>query len=95
MIKEGVSAFNMDLVTCFSPDNSKEGMIWILQQKICECPNIIPPCCEEGWRLVLPGRHLCNKAEKNHSSIEGEATAVARGLQDTEYYTTEINKTMF
>ena len=75
LIKEGVAAY----------DYSKEGMGWILKQKICKCPDIIPTCCEEGWRLVLAGGHFCNKAEKNYSPIEGEATAVARGLQDTKY----------
>ena len=87
LIKEGVEAFDMKKVTCLSPVYSKEGMGWILQQKICKCPDIIPRCCEERWRLVLAGGHLCNKAEKNYSPIEGEANALARGLQDTKYYT--------
>ena len=64
LIKEGVAAFNMDLVTCLSPDYSKEGMGWILQQKICECPDIIPTCCEEGWRLVLAGGHSAIKLRR-------------------------------
>ena len=36
---------------------------------------------------MLAGGHFCNKAERNYSPIEGEATAVAKGLQDTKYYT--------
>ena len=36
---------------------------------------------------MLAGGHFCNKAEKNYSPIEGEANALARGLQDTKYYT--------
>ena len=88
LIKERLAAFDMDLVfTCLSLDYSKEGMVWILQQKTCKCPDITPTCCEEGWRLVLAGGHFCNKAERNYSPIEGEATAVAKGLQDTKYYT--------
>ena len=35
---------------------------------------------------MLAGGHFCNKAEQNYSPIEGEATAVAKGLQDTKYY---------
>ena len=31
--------------------------------------------------------HFCNKVEENYSPIEGEATAVTKGLQDTKYYT--------
>ena len=87
LIKDGVASFDMELVTCLSPDYSKLGMGWILQQKTCACPKIIPTCCEESWRLVLAGGHFCNKAEENYSPIEGEATAVAKGLQDTKYYT--------
>jgi hypothetical protein len=43
-------------------------------------------CCEDedGWKLVLTGGHFCNKADENYSLIEGEATAVAKGLQDTK-----------
>ena len=41
----------------------------------------------DGWRLVLAGGHFCNQAEQNYSPIEGEATAVARGLHETKYYT--------
>ena len=46
LIKEGVLAIDMDLVTCVSPDYSKEGMGWILQQKTCKCPDINPTCSE-------------------------------------------------
>jgi hypothetical protein len=36
---------------------------------------------------LLAGCHYCNQAKKNYSPIEGEATAVAKGLHDTKYYT--------
>ena len=42
LIKEGVAAFDMDLITCRSPDYSKEGMGWIIQQKTCKCPDVTP-----------------------------------------------------
>jgi hypothetical protein len=87
LIVEGVASFDMDLVTCLSPDYSKQGMGWILQQKTFSCQEIMPTCCEDGWRLVLAGGQFCNQAEQNYSPIEGEATAVARGLHDAKYYT--------
>jgi hypothetical protein len=87
LIVEGVASFDVDLVTCLSPDYSKQGMGWILQQKTCSCPEVVPTCCADGWRLVLAGGHFCNQAEQNYSPIEGEVTAVARGLHDTKYYT--------
>ena len=46
LIKEGVAAFDMDLVTCVSPDYSKEVIGCILQQKTCKCPDINPTCSE-------------------------------------------------
>jgi hypothetical protein len=39
-----------------------------------------------SWYMLVDG-HFCNKAEENYSPIEGEATALAKGLQDTKYYT--------
>ena len=47
----------------------------------------MPIWCDEGWKLILAGGHFFNNAEKNYSSIEGEATNVAKGLQETKYYT--------
>ena len=87
LIRAGVAAFDPNLTTCLSPDYSKDGMGWILQQKTCSCAVIKPTCCKDGWRLVLAGGHFCNKAEKNYSPPEGEAAAVARGLEDSKYYT--------
>ena len=40
LIVEGVASFDVDLVTCLSPDYSKQGMGWILQKKTCSCPEI-------------------------------------------------------
>ena len=50
LIKEGVAAFDINMVTCLSPDYSKEGMGWILQQKICKCPDIIR---NYNWQQTL------------------------------------------
>ena len=87
MIQEGVYSFDPELITCLSTDYSKEGMGWILQQKTCSCQKPSPTCCEDGWRLVLAGGTFCNPAKRNYSPIEGEATAILKGLKDTKYYT--------
>ena len=39
------------------------------------------------WYLLVDTTAICNKAEQNYSPVEGEATAVARGLEDTKFYT--------
>jgi hypothetical protein len=41
LIVEGVASFDVDLVTCLSPDYSKQGMGWILQQKTCSCQEVV------------------------------------------------------
>ena len=83
MIQKGVFSFDLNLETCLSTDYLKEGMGWILQQKTCSCEKISPTYCPDGWRLVLAGGAFCNAAEKNYSPIEGEATAIVKGLHDT------------
>jgi hypothetical protein len=55
LIEEGVYSFDPELTTCLSPDYSKTGMGWILQQKTCKCEPVSPVCCKEGWKLVLAG----------------------------------------
>jgi hypothetical protein len=83
MIKKVVYSFDSELETCLRPDYSKEGMGWILQHKSCTCKKIYPTCCPDGWRLVLAGGAFCIPAERNYSPIEGEASAIFKGLQDT------------
>ena len=36
---------------------------------------------------MLAGGAFCKPAERNYSPIEGEATALFKGLKDTKYYT--------
>jgi hypothetical protein len=48
LIIKALASFDVDLVTCLSPDYIKQGMDWILQQKTCSCPEIVPTCCEDG-----------------------------------------------
>ena len=65
LINDGVRSFDPDLLTCLSPDFSKVGTGWILQQKQCHCDSMIPGCCDK-WKLVLAGGSFCNKAEENY-----------------------------
>jgi hypothetical protein len=78
MIKRGVYSPDSDLETCLSTDYSKDDMGWILLQKTCDCKKISPTCCPDGWRLGV------HSAERNYSPIEGEATVILKGFQDTK-----------
>ena len=46
LIREGVFLFDPDLTTCLSPDYSKAGMGWILQQKTCSCVIVTSIYCK-------------------------------------------------
>ena len=41
----------------------------------------------DEWRLVLDGGAFSNPEERNYSPLEGEATSISKGLQDTKFYT--------
>ena len=92
LVKDGVKMFDPKLVTCLSTDFSKHGLGWILQQKTCGCRVISPICCESGWRLVLAGGRFTISAEERYSPTEGEALAVAVGLEGSKYYTLGCDK---
>ena len=87
LVKDGVKMFDMGLVTCLSTDFCQSGLGWILQQKVCQCRMVSPHCCESGWRLVLAGGRFTIPAETRYSPTEGEALAVAVGLESSRYYT--------
>ena len=87
LIQDGVKMFDPELVTCLSTDFCKTGLGWILQQKTCKCQVISPLCCDAGWRLVLAGGRFTIPAETRYSPTEGEALAVAVGLESSRYYT--------
>ena len=92
LVKAGVKMFDTELITCLSTDFCKTGLGWILQQKTCECQVISPICCNGGWRLVLAGGRFTIPAESRYSPTEGEALAVAVGLECSKYYTLGCKK---
>ena len=89
LVKEGVSTFDINRMTCLAPDWSKEGMGFLLLQKYCSCPlTKAPVCCPEGWRLVFAGSRFCNDAETRYAPIEGEAASIAWSLSKCRMFVT-------
>ena len=87
LVKEGVSTFDVNKVTCLAPDWSKQGMGFLLLQKYCSCPlTKAPVCCPEGWHLVFAGSRFCTDAESRYAPIEGEASAIAWALNKCRMY---------
>ena len=86
-IQNGVEIFDPKLRTCLRPDWSKSGIgYWLFQQR-CQCPSGVPGCCPEGWQVTLAGSRFLSSAESRYAPIEGEALAVAWGLEQTRYFT--------
>ncbi len=78
LVRQGVSTFDMNRVTCLTPDWSKDGMGFLLLQKYCTCAiDRAPVCCPEGWRLVFAGSRFCTDAEQKYAPIESEASAIS------------------
>ena len=86
-IQDGVEIFDPMRRTCLRTDWSKRGMGYFLLQKYCNCPDETPDCCENGWRTILAGSRFLQPAEERYAPIEGEALAVAWGLEQTRYFT--------
>ena len=86
-IRQGVEIFDMQRRTCLRPDWSRRGIGYFLLQQHCTCPSGIPDCCPGGWRITLAGSRFLSSAEQRYAAIEGEALAVAWGLEQTRYFT--------
>ena len=54
-VSDGVKHFDVTRQTCLATDWSKQGIGFFLLQKWCDCPEIHPRCCNEGWKLVPAG----------------------------------------
>ena len=85
-IQNGVRMFEKSRVTCLATDWSKTGIGYFLSQKHCQCSDITPTCCPDGWKLILAGSRFTKPAESRYHPVEGEALAVAYALHKTRYY---------
>lgn len=83
----GVEIFDLKRRTCLRPDWSKCGIGYFLSQKHCSCLSQQPGCCEDGWRVTLIGSRFLSDTESRYAAVEGEALAVAWGLEQTKYFT--------
>ena len=52
----------------------------------CDCESKDPHCNPGHWRLILAGSRFTKDAERNYAPIEGEALAMAYGLECTKMY---------
>ena len=86
-IRKGVEIFDLARPTCLRPDWSARGIGYFLLQKHCQCSSDKPNCCPNGWRITLAGSRFLSGAETRYAAVEGEALAIAWGLEQTRYFT--------
>ena len=87
-VSKGVKKYDIQRATCLQTDFSKEGLGYLLLQKYCNCSvEDAPLCCKEGWELVFAGSRFTKGAEANYAPTEGEALAVAWGLNHAHIFT--------
>ena len=90
-VKKGVQHFEMDRQTCLACDWSKDGIGFFLLQKWCDCKEVHPRCCNEGWKLVLAGGRFTKPSESRYSPTEGECLAVADALHKARHFVLGCN----
>ena len=86
-IQNGLKIFELGKWTCLLTDFSKTGIGYFLMQKKCNCDEITPYCCVDGWQLILAGSRFTKGAEQRYAPVEGEALAVEWALESTKHYT--------
>ena len=85
-ISEGVRIFDTSKPTCLATDWCKTGIGYVLSQKHCDCDSEKPTCCRDGWKVTLIGSRFTSPAESRYKPVEGEALAVAEGLDKTRFF---------
>ena len=54
-----MNTFDVNRQTCLQTGWSKSGIVYLLLQKYCKCPNENAPVCHtNGWKLVFAGSCL-------------------------------------
>ena len=86
-IRDGVEIFDTKRPTCLRPDWSKQGIGYFLLQKHCKCTAELPNCCADGWKVTLAGSRFLSDQESRYAAVEGEALAIAWGLEHSRYFT--------
>ncbi len=68
-------------------DLCKKGLGFFLKQKKYSCSlEDAPHCGPDHWQLILAGSRVTNDAESCYIPVEGEALALAFGLESTRMY---------
>ena len=87
-ISDGVRSFELGRRTAIQTDWCKHGIGYLLLQKHCVCANKDNVrCCPDGWKLIYAGSRFTKDAETRYKPTEGEALAIAWGLEHSRMFT--------
>ena len=85
-IEKGVRIFEKHRTTCLATDWSRSGVgAWLLQ-KHCTCDSKKTFYCPTGWQVTLFTSRYLTDTEAKYSPVEGEALAVAYGLEKCKHF---------
>ncbi|KAG0726007.1 Transposon Ty3-I Gag-Pol polyprotein [Chionoecetes opilio] len=84
---EGLRFYDVSHPTAVLTDYSRQGIGFLVLQQYCECVSEKSPlCCPGGWKLVLCGSRHLTAAERNYSTLEGEALAITWCLKKARLF---------
>jgi len=83
----GLRYYDVSRPTAAFTDYSRQGIGFLVMQQYCQCISQESPlCCTGGWKLVLCGSRHLTAAEKNYSTLDGEALAIAWCLKKAHLF---------
>ena len=86
-MEQGIKTFDTKRQTCIHCNWSKDGIGYVVLQQYCQCSTAsTPTCCPNGWQLTFAGSRFTTPTEKQYSPTEGEALAVAWGLNNAKIF---------
>ena len=86
-VEQGIQTFDTKRQTCIKCDWSKDGIGYVVLQQYCQCGTAsAPTCCPNEWQLTFAESRFTTPTEKQYSPTEGEALAVAWGLNSAKMF---------
>ena len=81
-----VSSSHKNIATA-TPDWSKTRIGFFFLQKHCDCNQISPGCCKDGWKITFAGSQFLKPVESRYAPIKGEDLIITSALEQTCYFT--------
>jgi hypothetical protein len=91
LVKDGVKSFEVGRPTMLTPDWSKDGVGFLLEQKHCDCTmDEAPHCGPYHWKLVNAVSRFLTDSETRFAPVEGEAAALVYALESNRMFVLDV-----